>query len=25
MEGAMTLSVPVKVDAHIGRNWFEGK
>jgi DNA polymerase-1 len=25
MEGAMSLSVPVKVDAHIGRNWFEGK
>ncbi len=25
MESAMTLTVPLKVDAHIGRNWFEGK
>jgi len=25
MEGAMTLSVPLKVDAHAGKNWFEGK
>ncbi len=25
MEGAMTLTVPLKVDAHIGKNWFEGK
>jgi DNA polymerase I len=25
MEQAMTLSVPLKADAHIGRNWFEGK
>lgn len=25
MEAAMDLSVPLKVDAHAGRNWFEGK
>src|SRR5262249_54282972 len=25
MEAAMTLSVPLKADAHIGKNWFEGK
>jgi DNA polymerase I len=25
MECAMTLTVPLKVDAHLGRNWFEGK
>jgi len=25
MEGAMTLSVPLKVDASIASNWFEGK
>ena len=25
MEGAMTLTVPLKVDAHLGKNWFEGK
>jgi DNA polymerase-1 len=25
MSKAMTLSVPLKADAHIGRNWFEGK
>ncbi|HEX8876794.1 MAG TPA: DNA polymerase I [Phycisphaerales bacterium] len=25
MEGAMTLSVPLKVDANSGSNWFEGK
>ena len=25
MEGAMELCVPLKVDAHIGVNWFEGK
>jgi DNA polymerase-1 len=25
MEGAMTLSVPLKVDANAGSNWFEGK
>ncbi|MBL8874462.1 MAG: DNA polymerase I [Phycisphaerae bacterium] len=25
MEHAMTLSVPLGVDAHTGRNWFEGK
>jgi DNA polymerase I len=25
MEGAMTLSVPLKVDVHAGKNWFEGK
>lgn len=25
MEGAMTLTVPLRVDAHLGRNWFEGK
>ncbi len=25
MEGAMTLSVPLKVDANAGANWFEGK
>ncbi len=25
MEGAMKLSVPLKVDAHAGANWFEGK
>ncbi len=25
MEGAMKLTVPLKVDAHVGKNWFEGK
>jgi DNA polymerase-1 len=25
MEGAMRLTVPLKVDSHIGRNWAEGK
>ncbi len=25
MENAMTLSVPLKVDANAGKNWFEGK
>jgi DNA polymerase-1 len=25
MEKAMTLTVPLKVDAHLGTNWFEGK
>lgn len=25
MQGAMTLSVPLLADAHIGKNWFEGK
>ncbi len=25
MERAMTLSVPLKVDAHAGKSWFEGK
>ncbi|MBC7783781.1 MAG: DNA polymerase I, partial [Burkholderiales bacterium] len=25
MEGAMTLTVPLKVDASISANWFEGK
>lgn len=25
MEGAMKLSVPLRVDAHVGRNWYEGK
>jgi DNA polymerase-1 len=25
MEGAMTLSVPLRVDANAGANWFEGK
>jgi DNA polymerase-1 len=25
MENAMTLTVPLRVDAHLGRNWFEGK
>jgi DNA polymerase-1 len=25
MEGAMSISVPLKVDAHAGRTWFEGK
>ena len=25
MESAMTLSVPLKVDGHAGKNWFEGK
>ncbi|MCX5688279.1 MAG: DNA polymerase, partial [Planctomycetota bacterium] len=25
MEQAMTLTVPLKVDAHSGRSWFEGK
>ncbi|MFZ4574957.1 MAG: DNA polymerase I [Phycisphaerales bacterium] len=25
MEGAMKLSVPLRADAHIGRDWFEGK
>lgn len=25
MEAAMSLSVPLKVDAHAGANWFEGK
>ena len=25
MEQAMTLRVPLKADAHIGRNWFESK
>lgn len=25
MESAMTLSVPLKVDSHVARNWFDGK
>ncbi len=25
MQGAMTLRVPLLADAHIGKNWFEGK
>jgi DNA polymerase-1 len=25
MQGAMTLSVPLLAEAHIGKNWFEGK
>jgi DNA polymerase I-like protein with 3'-5' exonuclease and polymerase domains len=25
MEGAMRLSVPLRADANIGRDWFEGK
>ncbi len=25
MEGAMTLSVPLVVDAHVSKDWFEGK
>ena len=25
MEKAMTLSVPLKADAYIARNWYEGK
>ncbi len=25
MESAMTLTVPLKADAHVGRTWFEGK
>jgi DNA polymerase I len=25
MEGAMTLTVPLKVDAHVAGNWFDGK
>lgn len=25
MESAMKLSVPLKADAHVGRNWYEGK
>jgi len=25
MESAMTLTVPLKVDSHIGKNWYEGK
>jgi DNA polymerase-1 len=25
MERAMTLHVPLRADAHVGRTWFEGK
>mgnify|MGYP003873738173 CR=1 FL=1 len=25
MEHAMELAVPLRADAHIGKNWFEGK
>jgi DNA polymerase I-like protein with 3'-5' exonuclease and polymerase domains len=25
MEKAITLTVPLKVDTHLGSNWFEGK
>lgn len=25
MEGAMRLSVPLRVDAHVAKNWYEGK